>query len=149
MSDDGKPGPASALGKAPASAGRIVLVLFTLLMVFAGLMVHRGILREAKRTKARAEMAEICKAIAIFLSLNRPLRGDPADLFRPMAREGSDPILDMDIGDDPWGHPYGFTIDGPHAATITCLGADGAPGGEGADEDIVLRWPPPKDPPPR
>ena len=37
---------------------------------------------------------------------------------------------------DPWGHPivYTATADG---ATVTMLGADGKPGGKGADQDLT------------
>lgn len=42
---------------------------------------------------------------------------------------------------DPWGNDFGYRVTGSGSnerAIITCFGADGKPGGELADEDIVL-----------
>lgn len=97
--------------------------------------------------KAVAEVSEIGKAVGVYLTLTGRMPGSLDDLRLPQERNDDDSIID--IGNDPWDRPYGFTLDGPRAATITCLGADGVPGGVGPDEDIVLHWPPPKDPLPR
>ena len=41
---------------------------------------------------------------------------------------------------DPWGNPYVYTLpaEGESQAKIQSLGADGKPGGTGADADITL-----------
>ena len=123
-------------------------------LFFAGLAVFIltaiptiNVPRQHRTTKARAEVSEIGKAVGIYLTLTGRMPASLDDLRLPQERNGGDSIID--IADDPWGRPYGFIVDGPRAVTITSLGADGAPGGDGADEDIVLHWPPPKDPLPR
>ncbi len=41
------------------------------------------------------------------------------------------------LPDDPWGHPYQYTLPGQHGAfDIYSMGADGAPGGTGENADI-------------
>jgi len=37
---------------------------------------------------------------------------------------------------DPWGHPYGYAVNGGEV-TLTSFGDDGEPGGSGAAADIV------------
>ena len=50
------------------------------------------------------------------------------------------PYLDQDLPLDPWGDPYLYSLPGaggqPYA--LYSLGADGKPGGEGADADIGI-----------
>jgi general secretion pathway protein G len=59
----------------------------------------------------------------------------PADLAQPdRYRRGG--YLKR-LPDDPWGHPYQYTIPGRHSAfDIYSMGADGAPGGTGENADI-------------
>jgi general secretion pathway protein G len=49
------------------------------------------------------------------------------------------PYLPKDIPTDPWGHPYLYKFPGEHGdePDIISLGADGAPGGDGFNVDIV------------
>lgn len=48
------------------------------------------------------------------------------------------PYLPKEIPLDPWGHPYEYRSPGQHGDyDITSLGADGSPGGQGEDADIV------------
>jgi general secretion pathway protein G len=51
------------------------------------------------------------------------------------------PYLPKDIPLDPWGHPYVYKYPGDHGdePDIICYGADGQPGGEGLNADI-LSW---------
>lgn len=120
---------------------RGILVLLALLAVTAGLVVHHRTREEARRTRARAEMEVVRKTAGIHSSrIVRPLSANLEDLRRPMSAEDVDAI---EIGPDPWGHEYEFEITG-RAVTVTCFGADGEPGGEGDDEDIILHWPTPE-----
>ncbi len=41
---------------------------------------------------------------------------------------------------DPWGHPYLYDPSGPDWADVLSYGADGQPGGGGADSDISARF---------
>ncbi len=48
------------------------------------------------------------------------------------------PYLPKEIPLDPWGNPYDYRSPGEHGAyDIISYGADGQPGGEGSDMDIV------------
>jgi len=49
------------------------------------------------------------------------------------------PYLRKDVPLDPWKHPYLYKYPGDHGEEpdITCYGADGQPGGEGVNADIV------------
>lgn len=49
------------------------------------------------------------------------------------------PYLQKDVSNDPWGHPYLYKFPGDHGdePDIVSLGADGQPGGEGFDADVV------------
>jgi general secretion pathway protein G len=51
------------------------------------------------------------------------------------------PYLQKDVPWDPWGHPFVYKYPGEHGDTpdIVSLGADGQPGGEGENADI-LSW---------
>ena len=124
---------------------RGILVLLALMAVTAGLMVHRRTREEARRTRARAAMQEARMAVGIYSSIVNPLPENLEDLRQPMTPEAAGAI---DMGPDPWGHAYEIEVRG-RAVTVTCFGADGEPGGEGDDEDIVLHWPTPEDELPR
>ncbi|MFC1788520.1 type II secretion system protein GspG, partial [Thermodesulfobacteriota bacterium] len=48
------------------------------------------------------------------------------------------PYLPKEIPLDPWGHSYEYRSPGEHGEyDILSLGADGSPGGDGVDVDIV------------
>lgn len=50
------------------------------------------------------------------------------------------PYLEDSLPNDPWGHPYNYTVPGPEGRpfAIFSYGADGKPGGEGNDADIGM-----------
>ena len=61
------------------------------------------------------------------------LRAQPDDSER-----WDGPYLSKQIPLDPWGHPYEYRAPGEHGDfDLISLGADGSPGGEKEDEDIV------------
>lgn len=49
------------------------------------------------------------------------------------------PYLEIDLGGDPWSHPYVYKFPGDHGdePDIMSYGADGQPGGEGMNADVV------------
>jgi hypothetical protein len=118
---------------------RLVLVYVAILILY-DIALTPGI-GMCRTTRARAEATEIGKAVGIHLTLTGRMPASLDDLRRPLARNGGDSVIE--IGNDPWGRPYRFTVDGPRAVTVSCLGADGEPGGRGEDEDIVVHWPTP------
>jgi general secretion pathway protein G len=48
-------------------------------------------------------------------------------------------MLQKELGNDPWGHPYLYKYPGEHGEDpdVMSYGADGKPGGTGNDADIV------------
>jgi general secretion pathway protein G len=61
----------------------------------------------------------------------------------PEAREGLSklaPEFLPSIETDPWGHPYIYDPTGPDWADVLSYGADGKPGGSGADSDLSARF---------
>ena len=66
----------------------------------------------------------------------KALREKPADM-----NQWAGPYMPKDIPKDPWGHEYVYKYPGEHGdePEITCLGADGQPGGDGLNADI-FNW---------
>ena len=62
------------------------------------------------------------------------LRTRPANV-----NQWNGPYLPKDVPLDPWGHPYLYKFPGDHGEDpeLISLGADGQPGGEGINADIV------------
>lgn len=61
----------------------------------------------------------------------------------PDAREGLSklaPEFLPSVDTDPWGHPYLYDWTGPDWADVLSYGADGKPGGSGANSDISARF---------
>ena len=60
--------------------------------------------------------------------------------IQPVPSNWRGPYLRRAVPDDPWGMPYHFLSPGdvnPRGYDLFSLGADGEPGGEGEDADIV------------
>jgi general secretion pathway protein G len=60
----------------------------------------------------------------------------------PTSEQGLEALrseLSADVPPDPWGHPYVYKYPGEHGdePEIVSYGADGQPGGEGINADIV------------
>jgi len=62
------------------------------------------------------------------------LRDKPAD-----ANQWAGPYLPQEIPIDPWGHPYVYKFPGEHGdePDVISYGADGQPGGDALNADIV------------
>jgi general secretion pathway protein G len=57
----------------------------------------------------------------------------------PNLAQWQGPYLPQEIPVDPWGHPYLYKFPGEHGdePDLVCYGADGQPGGDGINADIV------------
>ena len=55
------------------------------------------------------------------------------------ANQWHGPYLESDLGNDPWGHSYIYKFPGDHGddPDVMSYGADGQPGGEGLNADVV------------
>lgn len=85
---------------------------------------------EAKQDTARLDMATIRQSLRRFHEKHHhyPPRSEG---LRALVEAG---LLET-VPVDPWGRPYGYTLQGGWPV-LWCDGADGLPGGAGADADI-------------
>ena len=93
---------------------------------------------KARINTAKAQIELLCSAIDTYrLDLGK----FPSSLIELRVSTNSKwdgPYLPKDIPLDPWNNPYVYKYPGEHGPyDIISYGADGQPGGEGNDEDIV------------
>jgi general secretion pathway protein G len=122
-----------------------LIVVVIIIGLLAGLVLPQFI-RQEEKAKLKAAQAQI------------ELLGTALDTYRldvgryPSTEEGlqalrqkpgtvdrwDGPYLKKDLPQDPWGKPYMYKSPGDHGPyDIVSYGADGAPGGEGDNRDIV------------
>jgi general secretion pathway protein G len=123
-----------------------MLVVMTIIALFAALVVPAMLKKgdAARVTKAHADISSFMTALASYkLDTGlyptseqglRALREKPADLG-----QWAGPYIQQDVPKDPWNHDYVYKYPGDQSPDpeIICYGADGQPGGEGLDADIV------------
>ena len=123
-----------------------MLVVMTIIALFAALvgpnLWKKG--DQARVTAARAQIHNFMTALGTYkLDTGlfptseqglQALRVKPAEV-----NQWAGPYLPQEIPMDPWGHPYMYKYPGEHGdePDITCFGADGQPGGEALNADIV------------
>jgi general secretion pathway protein G len=123
-----------------------MLVVMTIIGLFA-VLVYPRILKyidNGRITAAHAQIGSFATALSLYRAENgvypaseqglQALRVKPVD-----ATQWAGPYLPQDIPKDPWGHDYVYKYPGEHGdePDIVCYGADGQPGGEGLNADIV------------
>src|SRR5258708_3229693 len=99
---------------------------------------------DAKRTAARAQIGNFTGALGLYKldtgTFPSTEMGLQALRVKPeVATQWAGPYMPQDIPLDPWGRPYLYKYPGEHGddPDIVSLGADGEPGGEGINADIV------------
>ncbi|MEN6532834.1 MAG: type II secretion system major pseudopilin GspG [Bryobacteraceae bacterium] len=125
-----------------------MLVVVTIIALFAAL-VGRNIFRQtdkARVTAARAQIEIFMGALGQYKldtgTLPTTEQGLHALWTRPSDVQTWDgPYLAKEIPPDPWGNQYVYTFPGQHGdmPDVISYGADGQPGGEGFNADI-LSW---------
>ena len=125
-----------------------MMVVLVIIALVAAMVVPNVIGRpdEARVTVARTDIRTIAGALELYRLDNRTypttsqgleaLAREPASAPQPVnwAAGGYLP----DVPADPWGQPYLYRSPGADAPfDLVSLGADGAPGGEGAAADIA------------
>lgn len=123
-----------------------MLVVVTIIALFAALVAPRmmGKADAARRTAARAQVNSFMTALGSY-KLETGLyptteQGLQALRTKPEGvNSWQGPYLPQEIPNDPWGHPYIYKYPGEHGdePDVISLGADGQPGGEGNNADIV------------
>jgi general secretion pathway protein G len=117
-----------------------MLFVFILIGLLAGLVTvnARTYLVKGKQNAARAEISSICTAIETFnTAFNRyPTNEEGLAVLSQKSEKFPEPLLKQ-VPVDPWGHAYQYNTPGKREPyEVTSFGADGRPGGAGADSDI-------------
>lgn len=121
-----------------------VMVVVVILAILATIVVPKIMDRpdDARIAKAKQDIQAISSALNLYKldNFKYPTTDQGLEaLVKPPAgatrwRQGG--YLDA-LPIDPWGHPYQYLSPGQHGAfDVYSLGADGQPGGTGADADI-------------
>ena len=124
-----------------------LLVVIAILGILAGLVLPR-IMEEpdkARVVKAKMQMESIGTALNQY-RLDNGVYPDTAQGLKALVEKPTSGRVPrnypqrgyMDhIPEDPWGNEFVYAAPGRHGDfDLTCLGADGMPGGEGVDTDI-------------
>ena len=123
-----------------------MLVVVTIIALFAALVGPRlfGNVDKAKRTQVRAQINSFMTALGSYKldtgDFPRTEAGLNALRVKPEnVNQWAGPYLPQDVPTDPWDHPYLYKFPGDHGdePDIVSTGADGQPGGEGNNADIV------------
>lgn len=122
----------------------LMIVLF-ILGLLAALVAPRlmGRVGKAKQKTAQAQIQLLATALDLFyLDVGRyPTSDEGLKALRDKPENfpsWGGPYLDKQIPRDPWGRDYLYKSPGEHGPyDLYSLGADGAPGGEGEDQDIT------------
>ena len=122
-----------------------VMVVVVILGILAVLIVPRVIGRteEARAAAAKHDIATIMQSLKLYHLDNGRYptneQGLQALVSRPQSQPAPPnwkPYLDK-LPKDPWGNPYQYLNPGVHGEVdVFSLGADGQPGGTGADLDV-------------
>lgn len=112
-----------------------MLVVITIIALFTAVAYQRlsPSVDKGRITAARTQIEAFMGALQTYHIENGRF---------PTQEEGLQAIrqyLTKDIPNDPWGNPYVYKYPGEHGPEpdLTCYGADGKPGGEGVNSDIV------------
>jgi general secretion pathway protein G len=120
----------------------IVMVILGLLAALVGPRMF-GKVGKSRQKAAKAQITLLETALDTYkLDTSKyPTSSQGLEALRtqPSGVERWDgPYLPKDVPKDPWGHPYEYRCPGEHGDyDIISYGADGSPGGEGEDMDIV------------
>ena len=121
----------------------VVVIIIGLFAALVGPQLFKNV-GKSKRTAAHAQIENFMTAL---VSYNGDVGAFPTtEMGLQVLRvkpenvnNWSGPYLMKDIPQDPWGRPYLYKYPGEHgdAPEIVSLGADGQPGGEGENADVV------------
>jgi general secretion pathway protein G len=123
-----------------------MLVVVTIIALFAALVAPRMLRKTdtARVTAARAQINAFMTALGaykldtgIFPTTEQGLQA--LRVAPPGVNQWQGPYLPQEIPVDPWGRPYLYKYPSEHGdeADIICYGADGQPGGESINADVV------------
>jgi general secretion pathway protein G len=125
-----------------------MMVVLVIIAIVASLVVPNVIGRpdEARVTVARTDVRTIAASLEMYRLDNRVYPATSQGLEALVSRPVSPPVPPnwatggylAEVPVDPWGNPYVYRAPGENGPyDLVSLGADGKPGGEGVDADIV------------
>jgi len=123
-----------------------MMVVVVIIALFAALVLPRmmGQADKARKTAARAQINAFMTALGSYKldTGSYPTTEQGLQALRAKPENVSNwqgPYTDKEIDNDPWGHPYLYHFPGEHGdePDLTSYGADGQPGGDGNNADIV------------
>jgi len=123
-----------------------MLVVVTIIALFAALVGPKlfGNVNKARRTAAISQINTFQTALGNYKLDTGVFPTNEQGLLALRVKpenipNWAGPYLTKDVPMDPWGHPYQYKYPGDHGdePDIISLGADGAPGGEGDNADVV------------
>ena len=123
-----------------------MLVVVTIIALFAAIvgprLLHRG--DQARVVAARQQISDIQLVLSQYKldtgTFPSQEQGLTALRVQPSGMEQwHGPYLVKDLGNDSWGHPYVYNYPGDHGdePDVMSYGADGQPGGDGLNADVV------------
>jgi len=117
-----------------------VIVAVTIIALLAAIVAPRlyRFIGTAKDGKAKADATSIAQQVKLYMTENG-LSSVPGDFELEWLCEGQNPYLESrDDLKDPWGNFYVIVIPGTgRDFDIVSYGADGQPGGDGENKDVV------------
>jgi general secretion pathway protein G len=123
-----------------------MLVVVTIIALFAALVIPRLLNKAdvAKTTAARSQIEMFMTALGSYRldTSTYPTTEQGLGALREKPENlpnWSGPYLPKEVPNDPWGRPYLYKFPGEHGdePDIISYGADGVPGGEGVNADVV------------
>jgi general secretion pathway protein G len=123
-----------------------MLVVVTIIALFAALVAPRMLKQSdhARVTLAHAQINSFMTALGSYKldtgTFPSNEQGLQALRLKPEnVGQWNGPYLPQDIPTDPWNHPYNYKYPGDHGdePDVISYGADGQPGGDGLNADIV------------
>lgn len=121
-----------------------LLVVVIVLGLLVGLVGPRlfGRVGQTKQAAAKAQIELIGAGLDQYRldvgAYPNTSQGVDAMQKNPGVQNWNGPYLKKSVPKDPWGHPYKYRSPGQHGEyDLWSEGADGAPGGEGENSDIV------------
>jgi len=125
----------------------VVLIMGLLAGIVGTVVVNQ--IDQARTQTARAQIKQIESALTFYQMDNgrfpsteqglRALVEKPSGAPEPRNYRPGGYLQGGAVPNDPWDTPYQYASPGvhnPHAFDLWTLGADGQPGGEGADQDV-------------
>jgi general secretion pathway protein G len=117
-----------------------VMIVLVIIGLLAGVVSinARSYIMKARQHTARQEIATIVKALNTYYATygQYPTNEEGLGSLTKPTDKISEPLLDGDPV-DPWGNPYQYSAPGSKGPfEVISYGADGKPGGEGAETDL-------------